>query len=219
MVAGRRQLSPVALIPAGLVVTLIAGSASALLVLMKRDYLTELFIWQSGSLVQNDWGPTLGLVPWLVAAGALALLMVRPLAVLDLGDDAMRALGLPPTPIRLAGLAIAVALGAAVVAAVGVIGFVGIAAPPSRAGPGRRTLKARMLLAPPIGACSVWFADQAVQHVGLVEEIPAGTATALVGAPLLLLLLPRLRLATLDAAGLAQRAGSHFGVPARWRCP
>ncbi|MDF2996306.1 MAG: transport system permease [Xanthobacteraceae bacterium] len=200
MVAGRRRLSPVALILAGLVVTLIAGSASALLVLMKRDYLTELFIWQSGSLVQNDWGPTLRLVPWLIAGGALAALMVRPLAVLDLGDDTVRSLGLPPTPIRLAGLAIAVALGAVVVAAVGVIGFVGIAAPALAGRAGARTLKARMLLALPIGGCLVWFADQTVQRLGFIEEIPAGTATALIGAPVLLLLLPRLRLAAPGAA-------------------
>lgn len=192
-VAGRHHFSPVALILAGLVTTLVAGSASGLLVLAKRDYLTDLFIWQSGSLVQNGWLPTVTLALWLALCIPAAFLLVRPLAAAALGDDAMRALGLPPVLVRLAGLAVAVGLGAAVAASVGVIGFVGIAAPAIARRAGARTLKAQMIAAPLIGALLVWLADQSVQRIAFTGEIPAGTATALLGAPLLLILLPRLR--------------------------
>jgi iron complex transport system permease protein len=192
-VAGRRHFSPVALILAGLVATLVAGSASALLVLAKRDYLTDLFIWQSGSLVQNGWAPTATLALWLALSIPAAFLLVRPLAAAALGDDAMRALGLPPVLVRLAGLAVAVGLGAAVAASVGVIGFIGIAAPAIARWAGARRLKAQMIAAPLIGALLVWLADQSVQHLGFAGEVPAGTATALIGAPLLLFLLPSLR--------------------------
>lgn len=192
-VAGRRHFSPVALILAGLVATLVAGSASALLVLAKRDYLTDLFIWQSGSLVQNGWAPTVTLALWLALSIPAAFLLVRPLAAAALGDDAMRALGLPPVLVRLSGLGVAVGLGAAVAASVGVIGFIGIAAPAIARWTGARTLKERLIAAPLIGALLVWLADQSVQHLAFAGEIPAGTATALIGAPLLLFLLPTLR--------------------------
>lgn len=191
-VAGRRHFSPVALILAGLVATLVAGSASALLVLAKRDYLTDLFIWQSGSLVQNGWLPTVTLALWLALSIPTAFLLVRPLAAAALGDDAMRALGLPPVLVRLSGLGVAVGLGAAVAASVGVIGFIGIAAPAIARRAGARRLKAQMIAAPLIGALLVWLADQSVQHLGFTGEVPAGTATALIGAPLLLFLLPSL---------------------------
>lgn len=192
-VAGRRHFSPVALILAGLVATLVASSASALLVLAKRDYLTDLFIWQSGSLVQNGWSPTVTLALWLALCIPAAFLLVRPLAAAALGDDAMRALGLPPVLVRLSGLGVAVGLGAAVAASVGVIGFVGIAAPAIARRAGARRPKAQMIAAPLIGALLVWLADQSVQYLAFASEIPAGTATALIGAPLLLFLLPTLR--------------------------
>jgi len=119
--AGRR-LAPVTLILAGLVVSLTCGSAGALLVLLHREYMTELFVWQSGSMVQTGDATTLALLPRLAAAAVLAALLARPLALLELEDAGAAGLGLSPARTRLAGLAIAVGLSATVVAAVGVIG-------------------------------------------------------------------------------------------------
>lgn len=192
--AGRR-LAPVTLILAGLVVSLTCGSAGALLVLLHRDYMTELFLWQSGSLVQTGDATALSLLPRLAAAAVLAALLARPLALLELEDAGAAGLGLSPARTRLAGLAVAVGLSAAVVAAVGVIGFVGLAAPAAARLCGARTLRQRMAVAPPAGALLLWLADQLALHAPFAEEIPAGTITALLGAPLLLALLPRLRLA------------------------
>ncbi|MGL4962298.1 MAG: Fe(3+)-hydroxamate ABC transporter permease FhuB [Inquilinus sp.] len=206
--AGRR-LAPVTLILAGLVVSLTCGSAGALLVLLHREYMTELFVWQSGSLVQTGDATALALLPRLAAAAVLAALLARPLALLELEDDGAAGLGLSPARTRLAGLAVAVALSAAVVAAVGVIGFVGLAAPAAARLCGARTLRQRMAVAPLAGALLLWLADQLAQHAPFADEIPAGTVTALLGAPLLLALLallPRLRLAgTGPAAAVPSR--------------
>ncbi|MBW8725193.1 MAG: Fe(3+)-hydroxamate ABC transporter permease FhuB [Inquilinus limosus] len=200
--AGRR-LAPVTLILAGLVVSLTCGSAGALLVLLHREYMTELFVWQSGSLVQTGDATALSLLPRLAAAGVLAALLARPLALLELEDAGAAGLGLSPARTRLAGLAVAVGLSAAVVAAVGVIGFVGLAAPAAARLCGARTLRQRMAVAPLAGALLLWLADQLALHAPFAEEIPAGTVTALLGAPLLLALLPRLRLAGTSAAPAA----------------
>lgn len=51
-----------------------------------------------------------------------------------------------------------------------------------------------MMLAPLLGALLLWLTDQVMIWLTLVwREIPTGAATALIGAPLLLWLLPRLR--------------------------
>ncbi|TIU89658.1 MAG: Fe(3+)-hydroxamate ABC transporter permease FhuB, partial [Mesorhizobium sp.] len=79
-----RSFSPVAIIISGLVVSLTCSSASALLMAANREYSEELFIWQSGSLIQNGDAVVLGLAPWLAVAGIAAFLLLRPLRLLDL---------------------------------------------------------------------------------------------------------------------------------------
>ncbi|OWK22216.1 hypothetical protein AJ88_15940 [Mesorhizobium amorphae CCBAU 01583] len=124
--------------------------------------------------------------------------MVRPLTLLGLGDEGARSLGLPLGVYRVAGLGAAVALIAFVVAAVGVIGFVGLAAATLARIGGARRLGQRLLMAPLVGAALLWAADQAVQLATGPQGdlLPTGAITALLGAPLLLWLLPRLALAS-----------------------
>ncbi|TJV11817.1 MAG: Fe(3+)-hydroxamate ABC transporter permease FhuB, partial [Mesorhizobium sp.] len=69
-----RSFSPVAIIISGLVVSLTCSSASALLMAANREYSEELFIWQSGSLIQNGDAVVLGFAPWLAMAGIAAFL-------------------------------------------------------------------------------------------------------------------------------------------------
>ncbi|BCH21110.1 Fe(3+)-hydroxamate ABC transporter permease FhuB [Mesorhizobium sp. L-8-3] len=188
-----RGFSPVTIIIGGLVVSLTCSSASALLMAMNREYSEELFIWQTGSLVQNGDRVALALVLWLAGGIVAAAAFIRPLGLLDLSDEGAASLGTRPAMIRLAGLAVAVALAAAVVAAVGVISFVGLAAPALVRLAGARSLPARLVWAALFGAALLWFTDRLVRILPLPSEIPAGTASVLLGAPLLLLLLGRLR--------------------------
>jgi ABC-type Fe3+-siderophore transport system permease subunit len=188
-----RRFSPLDIIVAGLIVSLTCGAASALLMAINREYSEELFIWQSGSLVQNGDAIALALVPWLAAGALAAFLLVRPLRLLDLGDEGAASLGARPALIRLAGLAVAVVLSTLVVAAAGVISFVALAAPAIVRLAGVRTLRGRMVSAPLAGAVLLWLTDRLVQVAPFASELPAGTATALIGAPLLFLLLPRMR--------------------------
>lgn len=59
---------------------------------------------------------------------------------------------------------------------------------------GARRLLARLMLAPLIGALILWLSDQLIQWLARVwMEVSTGSMTALIGTPLLLWLLPRLR--------------------------
>jgi ferric hydroxamate transport system permease protein len=206
-IAWRRTLSPLTVILGGLVVTLCSGAFSSLLMLFFGDSLGSLFIWQSGMLDQNDWSTVTYLVPRLAAAFAIAALMIRPLAMLEMGDETARSLGLPVRTIRALAMVLASALAAVVVSGVGVIGFIGLAGPALARLAGARTLRSRIAWAPAIAACMLWISDQTVQLAGIVTtEIPTGTATALLGGPLLLWLLPRLKSVPATARDFASHA-------------
>ncbi len=212
-IAWGRTLSPLTLILAGLVVTLCAGAFSSVLTLIFGDSLISVFIWQSGALNQNDWSGVQFLLPRLAAAFVLTGLLARPLAMLEMGDVTARSLGIPVRTIRAVAMVLGAALAAIVVSAVGILGFIGLAGPALARLAGARTLAARMLWAPLMSACLLWISDQTVQLFGLfTTEVPTGTATALLGGPLLLWLLPRLKGETLASPDLAHRVtarGAH----------
>lgn len=193
--AWRAALTPAVVILAGLVVGLTCSALASGLMLFNGAGFQALFLWASGSLSQNGWAIPQALAPQLAAGGVLALLLARPLALLDLGTEGALGLGVPVRALRLATLALAVALSAAVVSAAGVIGFIGLAAPAMARLAGAHSLRARLAWAPPLGAALLWLADAAAQAVSQLvgggRELPTGTLTALLGAPLLLWLLTK----------------------------
>lgn len=193
-IAWRQRLTPLALILAGLVVALVCGAMGGVLVLFEHHHLSALFLWQAGSLAQNGWQGAAALAGTLAAAAMACLLLLRPLAVLELDDAGARGLGAPVAAIRFGALGVAAALAAAVVANVGVIAFVGLAGPALARLAGARTTTARLAGGAAAGALLLWLADQLAQLAERLAGIgpPTGLLTALLGAPLLLVLLPRL---------------------------
>ena len=161
--ARRRGLSPLTLILAGLVVSLLLGAVNVMLMLLQPQGLAALFIWSAGSLSQNNWDGVLFLLPRLAAALLLIGWLVRPLRLLELDDSGARSLGVSLAKLRLLGA---------------------------------RTLQQRLLWAPLLGAALLLLTDFGVQYFAGNSSVllPTGGVTALLGAPLLLWLIPRLRL-------------------------
>lgn len=194
--AWRRQLNPVVIVFAGLVINLYLAAISMGLLLFFQEELKGLLVWGSGSLAQNSWNGVSYLLPRLLVAGGLAAALVRPLAVLELDDASARSLGVSLQHLRLAGLGLAVFVTACVVSVVGLIGFIGLAAPAMVRLLGIRQLGQRLLWAPVLGALLLAVTDLLLQSVSRFWPmlIPTGAMTALLGAPLLLWLIPRLSL-------------------------
>jgi ABC-type Fe3+-siderophore transport system, permease component len=193
-VAWGKRLSPVTLILSGLVVSLYCGAINQLLVLFHHDQLQSMFLWSTGTLTQTDWRVAQSLWPQLVGCTVLTLLLLRPLTLMGLDDGVAHNLGLALSMARLAALTLAIVLSALLVNAVGIIGFIGLFAPLLAKMFGARRLLARLLLAPLIGALILWLSDQIIWWLTRVwMEVSTGSITALIGAPLLLWLLPRLR--------------------------
>ncbi|WP_421207929.1 Fe(3+)-hydroxamate ABC transporter permease FhuB [Aeromonas enteropelogenes] len=192
--AWRRQLNPMVIVFAGLVINLYLAAISMGLLLFFQEELKGLLVWGSGSLVQNSWSGVSYLLPRLLVAGVLAALLVRPLAVLELDDASARSLGVSLQHLRFAGLGLAVFITACVVSVVGLIGFIGLAAPALVRLLGIRRLALRLLWAPVLGALLLAATDLLLQTLSRFWPvlIPTGAMTALLGAPLLLWLIPRL---------------------------
>lgn len=192
--AWRRQLNPVVIVFAGLVINLYLAAISMGLLLFFQEELKGLLVWGSGSLVQNSWSGVSYLLPRLLAAAALAAVLVRPLAVLELDDASARSLGVSLQHLRFAGLGLAVFVTACVVSVVGLIGFIGLAAPAMVRLLGIRQLGQRLLWAPILGALLLAATDLLLQSLSRFWPvlIPTGAMTALLGAPLLLWLIPHL---------------------------
>ncbi len=193
-IAWGKRLSPVTLILAGLVLGLYCGAVNGLLGLFNYQRLQSLYMWSSGALNQQDWNIASFLLPRVIIVWLLAFLLQRPMTLLGLDDGVAKNLGLGLSAARLAVLALAILMSAQLVNAVGMIGFIGLFAPLLAKMLGARRLFVRLVMAPLIGALLLWFTDQVMQFLTRYwMEIPTGAATALVGAPLLLWLLPRLR--------------------------
>jgi iron complex transport system permease protein len=211
----RRGFSAISIILAGLVVSLYCGALSAILVLVKDRYLASLFIWGGGSLSQQSWEPSIALA-WRLGLLALPLLLlIRPLSVLDLDDQSVRSLGLSVTKLRVIAIGVAIALSAFVTSAVGVIGFIGLVAPIIARLTGARRFGERLLWSSIIGAMLLLLTDATLQNLaGLSSEfVPTGAVTAVLGSPLLLLLLPKLKTATRPPLDVPMGRG--FMVPRR----
>jgi iron complex transport system permease protein len=145
-----------------------------------------------GSLTGSSWDDVQLVLPWLAVGIPLALCLVRPLNLLQLGDEMAGSLGLPVLQTRALILLLSAAMIAAVVAVCGPIGFVALIAPHMA----RRLLQtsdARHILpvAALIGAVLLAGSDLLARELFRPAELPVGLVTTAVGAPLALLLLRR----------------------------
>jgi iron complex transport system permease protein len=191
----RRGFSPYSLVLSGLVLSLWCGALAAILTYLNQRYLASLFIWGAGSLAQQSWVIPQSLVWKIAAAAIVSALVIRPLALLDLGESSSAALGVRLARLRIVVVTCAVALAAFVTSAVGVIGFIGLIAPTLARLAGARRPVQLIVWSPLIGAGLLFLADSVLQIAagGLGDFLPTGAVTAIFGSPLLLALLPRLK--------------------------
>lgn len=178
----------VRLLLGGMAVSLSLASVTAALFLWFEQATSGLFLWGSGTLVQNGFERLRPMVP-VVAVGCLAAwLFGRRLDVLGLGDAVAAGLGVPPRRTRLVAAGMAVALTAAAVAVAGPIGFVGLLAPHAVRRLGVVGARRTVAVSAVWGAALLVLADlltQLFRGDSLVTELPTGVVTALLGAPLL----------------------------------
>jgi ferric hydroxamate transport system permease protein len=190
----RRALSPTIVVISGLILNLYFGAFSSVLLIMNQEKLAGLMIWGAGSLVQTGWGNVAYLAPRIIVLILIAFLFVKPLTLLQLSESGAKSLGVSLAKLRVICLGLAVLLTSFVVATVGIIGFIGLAAPAITRLIGVHRLLPKFLVSMFIGALLLTLTDLLIQRLpGLMSiMLPTGAATAALGAPLMLWLLPKL---------------------------
>ena len=195
LIGARQGFAPVTMVIAGMLVGMTASAVATAMTLAQGEYLLSLVIWNGGALVQQDWSGVRVLAGVLAFGALAAAVLARPLRVLSLGVEGASGLGLNVTGMRLLAVGVAVILAAAVSAELGLIAFVGLAAPALARSLGAVSIPRLLALSPLIGALILSLCDGLVLlvagHVG--EMFPTGALTGLIGGPLLIWLLPRLR--------------------------
>lgn len=213
----RQRLSPLVMIQAGMMINLWCGALTMLIAIINDRFLLTVLMWGGGSLAQEDSHLLMSLLPWLALCLLALAFLWRPLELLQLPETMVSSLGASPLKIRSAAVLLALVMSALVVNAVGVIGFIGLAAPHLARFGGARTSRQLMLHSALTGAGLLWFTDLCVSRVSLLngQLLPVGMLTALTGGPLLILLARHARQPVPDTSPspLTADASTHRWVP------
>ncbi len=156
----------------------------------------RIYTWLSGTTYGRTWMQIVPVALVLLSALPAAFAVRRELDLLAVDEDTPRLVGVRLERVRLGVLTLAAVLAATSVAAVGVVGFLGLVAPhAARALVGGR--HARLLpVSVLLGAVLLGLADAFGRTVIAPAQIPAGLAVALIGAPYFVYLLARSRART-----------------------
>lgn len=195
--AGAGGASPVKLALAGAVISALLGSWTAGLLLLDVATLDQARFWLAGSISGRGTAEALLLLPIVGAAMIAALVLGRHVNALSLGAEVAAGLGQRTNLVRAsAGLAV-VALAGSAVALAGPVAFVGLAVPHivrSLVGPDYRWIILYSLF---VGPCLLLGADVIGRRIVAPQELQVGIVSAALGAPFLIYLVRRSRLAEL----------------------
>lgn len=189
--SGRTGLTPMKITLCGVAMSAFASSITATVLILDEQTLLAMRTWLAGDLAGLN-VQTIHSASWAAAVGfALALWLSPSLNMLALGDRMAQGLGVSLLKTRLlALLAIALLCGAAVSIA-GPIGFIGLVVPQLI----RRLVSVDLRVMVPLsalcGALVLLLADIAARTLFMPYELATGIVTALVGAPLFILMASR----------------------------
>jgi iron complex transport system permease protein len=175
---------------------LVGIGANALLLAVNSYLLTRANIndaatagaWLTGSLSGRGWDHAIPVAFALAVLVPVCLYLARPMRMIEMGDDAAKAMGIRVEPVRAVAITAGVLLSGVATAAAGPVIFVALAAP---------QLARRLTRSPGVtmgasalmGAVLLTGADLAAQRLLAPTQLPVGVLTAAIGGTYLALLL------------------------------
>lgn len=194
---GREGATPVKLALAGTALTAALTSLITIVLLSDGDAFNRYRFWSAGSLVARGLDSALPLVPFIAVGVVLAVVAGRMLNALALGDDLARGLGQNLVTARIVCALAVVLLCGSATAIAGPIVFVGLVVPHLArwfTGPDYRWI---LVFSALLGPSLLVSADVLGRVIAQPGEIEAGLVVAFLGAPVLIALVRRTKLAGL----------------------
>lgn len=190
VLAWRGSDSPLRLLLIGIGLTALLSAFQSLLFLRASpELLQRALYWLTGSIYARSWEHLYALLPWCLVLMPVVLVNARNLNTMQLGDDVAQGLGANVTRQRALLIFASVALTAAAISQVGMLGFVGLIAPHMArklVGPLHEGLLFTSMM---LGGLLIMAADFAGRTIVAPAEVPAGIMIALIGAPFFVFLL------------------------------
>jgi len=174
------------LLLAGVVVGVVLGAVTSLISLLQPQVLQAMQGFMLGSTAFVSWSACFTMSMVLALCMALAWVFARVLDALSLGEATAQSLGVPLYWARLVLVGvISLATGAAV-AHIGLVAFVGLAAPHLVRSLVRCTYFWRLFLSALMGGAMLLLADVMARVLFAPQELPVGVLTAVLGGGYLL---------------------------------
>lgn len=189
-IVGIKNMSGLPIVLAGMAVNLLLGAFATAIILLNDQYAQNLFVWGAGDLGQNGWEQVLWLMPKLLPIFAIFLLAPRVLTLLSIGTEGAAARGLNIGTTFFVLMAIGVWLVSVSITSVGVISFIGLIAPNIARHLGFLKAKSELIASCALGALLLCVTDSLAIFLAQwsLDMIPTGTATAVIGAPALIII-------------------------------
>ncbi|MEV4354234.1 iron chelate uptake ABC transporter family permease subunit [Nonomuraea sp. NPDC049625] len=175
---------------------LVGIGANALLLAVNSYLLTRANIndaatagaWLTGSLSGRGWDHAIPVALALAVLLPVCAFVARPMRMIEMGDDAAKAMGIRVEVVRAVAITAGVLLSGVATAAAGPVVFVALAAP-QLARRLTRSAGVTMGASALMGAVLLTVADLAAQRVLAPTQLPVGVLTAAIGGTYLALLL------------------------------
>ncbi|MPZ13186.1 MAG: iron chelate uptake ABC transporter family permease subunit [Chloroflexi bacterium] len=185
---GHGGLTPMKIVVVGAALTVLLSSLTQGLLVLHERTLDEIRFWLAGSVAGRDLGIFFQVLPYMLLGLTGALALGKQLNTLSLGEDVAKGLGQRTGRVKAAAVGLIILLAGSSVAVAGPIGFLGLAVPHLA----RRLvgLDYRWVLpyAAILGATLLLLGDVAARVVLAPEELPVGVMTAVLGAPVFVVL-------------------------------
>ncbi|SFI87795.1 FecCD family ABC transporter permease [Thermoflavimicrobium dichotomicum] len=188
---GRDGMTPVKLTLAGTAVAALFASLTQGILVMNEKGLEELLFWLTGSVQGRKLEMVSGIFPFIFLGWLFALLVMKQMNVLALGDDVARGLGMKLGLIKLSVGGVIILLAGGSVAIAGPIVFVGLIVPHivrAMVGIDYRWIIPYCAI---FGAIFLISADLGGRFIMTQQEIPVGVMTAIMGTPFFIYLARR----------------------------
>lgn len=188
---GRGVGSPVQMTLAGVALSAVLGGVASGISLKNPQAFDAMRFWGAGSIGGRSLDVVAVIGPLILIGIILALLVAKPLNALAMGDDVGRSLGASIVGTRVVVIIAVTVLAGGATALAGPIGFIGLMVPHIVrwfVGPDQRWIMAYTLIVSPI---LLLVSDIVARIIMPSGELRVGLVTAVVGAPILILLARR----------------------------
>lgn len=213
-----KESNPIRIIFAGVAISFSLSALAAILSLYFEQSVSGLFLWGAGDVEQQGWQDIAALsIPFIIVL-IISLLFSPKIKIYALGDGHAKSLGISIVSLRWGMIALGVILTAIAVTLVGPISFIGLFVPNIlrvlKCPTGKRFVLFSMLA----GAFVLLAADSVTLYVAnmFYINLPVGILTAMLGAPILLWALLRIKQFSLQQNDQIVIKGLHSKLPMKY---